>query len=63
MVYALQGWLPGDSHAVRRAERVFLGDHSGPGLTPCARGLTNLAPSGRLFLLTVAMTDRVVHHG
>ena len=60
MVDRLAGWLPADSRVIERGERVFIGDHFGPGRTPCARGLTILAQSGRLFLLTVEMTAGAV---
>lgn len=63
MVIRLEGWLPADSRDVRRGERVFIGDHSGLGRTPHARGLTILALSGRLFLLTAAIAARMVRHG
>jgi hypothetical protein len=63
MLDRLEGWLPTSSRDVRRGERVFIGDHSGPGRTPCVRGLTILARSGRLFLLTAAIAARVVQHG
>jgi hypothetical protein len=60
MLNRLEGWLPTSSRDVRRGERVFIGDHFGPGRTPCVRGLTILARSGRLFLLTVEMTAGAV---
>ena len=63
MVYALQGWLPGDSHVVGRAECVSIGDCKELAPTRYARGLTILALYSRLFFLTVVMTARVVHHG
>lgn len=63
MVTRLEGWLPTDSRVVERGERVFIGDHLGPGSTPRARGLADLALGGCLFLLTGAMTARMVRHG
>lgn len=63
MLYMLQGWLPGSSRFIRSGERVFIGDHAGLERILHARGLTILALCGRLFLLTVEMTARTVHHG
>lgn len=60
MFNRLEGWLPTDSHAIRRGERLLCGDHREPGLIPRARGLTNLALCGRLFILTAAIAARAV---
>jgi hypothetical protein len=60
MLKMLKGWFPGNSRTVECGERVFIGDHLGPGSTPRARGLTNLALGGRLSFLTVDMTARMV---
>lgn len=52
MFISLKGWFPGNSHAIRRGERLLYGDHREPGLIPRVRGLTNLALCGRLFLFS-----------
>jgi hypothetical protein len=63
MLDRLEGWLPASSRLVAVGERVFIGDHSGPEATLRARGLTILALSGRLFLLTAAIAARMVQYG
>lgn len=52
MLDRLEGWLPTDSRTVPCGERLLYGDHGEPGGTPRARGLTNLALCGRLFLFS-----------
>ena len=60
MIKLLKGWFPGNSRDVRRGERVFIGDYSGPGLTPQAKGFTILALGGRLSFFIVGMTKGLV---
>ena len=54
------GWFPSVSRTMECGERVFIGDHLGPGSMPRARGLTNLALGGRLSFSIVVMTKGLV---